>query len=366
MNPETLQAARSPADLQAESTFKDWIRRLVTGAAELQALDAGEIDAVMDPATGSAILLPEAQAVLRGSSRRASRDSGRTKARRIAAVARASASNRLLAALPAKEYERLLAFLEPVTLTYGEVLYEPGERMPYVYFPNDCVVSLLTVIEGHRALEVGMVGREGMVGARLGLGIDTSSVRALVQGTGTALRIKSARFLREFRRSPALQRAVFRFTDALMIQISMQPLPCGTGTAHTLAADDSRARTLRPIPSDAGISRGHARRAPSGCDVGCECTTTPETDPLSARHHRDPRSAGSRSRLLFLLSASPAPGAQHREVIVTHVRAAINDVLMSLFGSDDGANSERPREPYAPLGVCGHGIRILFQNRRPL
>ena len=220
MNPELLQTARSPADLQAESTFKEWIRRLIKGTAELQALDAGEIDAVMDPATGSAILLPEAQAVLRGSSRRASRDSGRTKARRMAAVARASAPNRLLAALPVKEYERLLACLEPVTLTYGEVLYEPGQRMPYVYFPNDCVVSLLTVIEGHRALEVGMVGREGMVGARLGLGIDTSSVRALVQGTGTALRIKSARFLREFRRSPALQRALFQFTDALMIQIS--------------------------------------------------------------------------------------------------------------------------------------------------
>jgi CRP-like cAMP-binding protein len=81
-------------------------------------------------------------------------------------------------------------------------------------------VSLLTVIEGDRALEVGMVGREGMVGARLGLGIDTSSARALVQETGTALRIKSARFLREFRHSPALQRALFRFTDSLMIQIS--------------------------------------------------------------------------------------------------------------------------------------------------
>jgi CRP-like cAMP-binding protein len=220
MNPETLLAARSASDLRAESTFKDWVRQLVKGAAELRALEAGEIDAVMDPASGSAVLLPQAPAALRGPIRRASRSAGRTKASRMAAVARASAANRLLAALPAKEYERLLAWLEPVTLTYGEVLYEPGQQMRHVYFPNDCVVSLLTVVEGHRALEVGMIGREGMVGARLALGIGTSSVRALVQGTGTALRISSARFVREFRRSPALQRALFRFTDALMIQIS--------------------------------------------------------------------------------------------------------------------------------------------------
>jgi CRP-like cAMP-binding protein len=76
------------------------------------------------------------------------------------------------------------------------------------------------VVEGHRALEVGLVGREGMVGSRLALGITTASVRALVQGTGTAVRIESARFLQEFHRSPALQRALFHFTDALMIQVT--------------------------------------------------------------------------------------------------------------------------------------------------
>jgi CRP-like cAMP-binding protein len=150
----------------------------------------------------------------------ASRGSGRTKASRIAAVARAGTPNRLLAALPAREYEQLLSGLEPVRLTYGEVLYEPGERMRHVYFPSDCLVSLLTVVEGHRALEVGLVGREGMVGSRLALGITASSVRALVQGSGTAVRMTSARFLQEFRRSPALQRALFRFTDALMLQVT--------------------------------------------------------------------------------------------------------------------------------------------------
>ena len=77
-------------------------------------------------------------------------------------------------------------------------------------------MSLLIVVEGHRALEVGLVGREGMVGSRLALGISTASVRALVQGTGTAVRIQSAAFLLEFHRSPALQRALLHFTDTLM------------------------------------------------------------------------------------------------------------------------------------------------------
>jgi len=105
-----------------------------------------------------------------------------------------SIANSLLAALPRKDYQRLLAGLERVTLTFGEVLYEPGEPIRYVYFPNDSLVSLLTTVEDHEALEVGLVGREGMVGISLALGIDVASVRALVQGTGTALRMKTARF----------------------------------------------------------------------------------------------------------------------------------------------------------------------------
>jgi CRP-like cAMP-binding protein len=92
--------------------------------------------------------------------------------------------------------------------------------MRYAYFPSDCLVSLLTVVEGHRALEVGLVGREGMVGSRLALGIRVSPIRALVQATGMAVRIKAARFLQEFRRSPALQQTLLHFTDSLMVQVT--------------------------------------------------------------------------------------------------------------------------------------------------
>src|SRR5471030_613517 len=109
---------------------------------------------------------------------------------------RVPVANSLLAALPRKECRHLIDELEQVALTYGEVLYEPGEQIKYVYFPNDSIVSLLTLVDQHQALEVGLVGREGMVGIPLTLEIAISPVRALVQGTGTAMRMKATPFLR--------------------------------------------------------------------------------------------------------------------------------------------------------------------------
>ncbi len=129
-------------------------------------------------------------------------------------------ANHLLVALPRKECQRLLDDLEPVALTYGEVLYEPGEQIKYVYFPNDCVVSLLTLVDQHQALEVGLVGREGMVGIPLALEIAISPVRALVQGSGAAMRMKAAPFVKALRQSHALQRALHRYTYALMAQVT--------------------------------------------------------------------------------------------------------------------------------------------------
>ena len=138
---------------------------------------------------------------------------------------RASVANSMLAALPRKQYQRLLSGLESVALTFGEILHQPGERMQHVYFPGDSLVSLLTVVDGHLALEVGMVGREGMVGVPLSLGTDVSPVRALVQGAGTAMRMKSERFSQEIRKSPQLQHELGRYTRALMAQI-MQTAAC--------------------------------------------------------------------------------------------------------------------------------------------
>jgi CRP-like cAMP-binding protein len=114
----------------------------------------------------------------------------------------------------------MLSGLEPVKLAYGQVLYEPTGLIRHVYFPIDCLVSLLTAVDNGRVLEVGMVGNEGMVGMPMVLGIGESAVRALVQGGGTAMRMPASRFRTEFNKNILLQRALFRYTHLLMAQVS--------------------------------------------------------------------------------------------------------------------------------------------------
>jgi len=174
------------------------ILRLVKSGPERHAIDSGQVDAVLDAATGKAFLLPDAERAL--------------------TLARGHIANSLLAALPGEEYRRLLSEFEQVTLTAGEVLYEPGERLRHVYFPNDAHVSLLIVMLDRKALEVGLVGQEGMVGIGLVLGAETSPVRVLVQGSGSALRMKAASFCDALGRCPSLQRELYRYAYAKLLQ----------------------------------------------------------------------------------------------------------------------------------------------------
>lgn len=155
------------------------------------------------------------------------------------AKTRPSGANHLLAALPAKDRQRMLDGSEPVQLTYGDILYVPEGRILHVYFPLDCLVSLLTAVDKNRTLEVGMIGNEGMVGMPMALGINVSAVQALVQGSGTALRMTTARFVVEFKKCKPLQRALFRYTHLLMAQVS-QTAACNR--FHT--ADSRLARWL--------------------------------------------------------------------------------------------------------------------------
>src|SRR5688572_30105780 len=119
-----------------------------------------------------------------------------------------SVPNHLLAALPRKDYQKLLPVLEPVTLAYEEVLYKAHAPIRHVYFPKDCFVSMLTSVDGGSA-EVGLIGSEGMIGLPVALGSAVSPFRALVQGGGTAMRMKIGDFRREFRESAALRRELF-------------------------------------------------------------------------------------------------------------------------------------------------------------
>ena len=130
------------------------------------------------------------------------------------------AENHLIESLPRADRTRLLSICEPTELVLSEVLCEPGKTTHHVYFPTDGFISLVTLVAGHPALEVGMVGREGMVGAQLALGVVTAPLRALVQGSGAAWRIATKAFQAELARSTALQRSLNRYVYVLMGQLA--------------------------------------------------------------------------------------------------------------------------------------------------
>ena len=128
--------------------------------------------------------------------------------------------NHLIERLPRADRKRLLAVCEPVELVLSEVLCEPGTPTRHAYFPTQGFISLVTLVEGSPGLEVGMVGREGMLGAQLVLGVATTPLHALVQGPGTAWRIGSVAFRGQLAQSPALQRGLNRYLCVLMAQLT--------------------------------------------------------------------------------------------------------------------------------------------------
>ena len=131
-----------------------------------------------------------------------------------------NAENHLIERLPRKERQRLLALCEPIQLVLAEVLCRPDKPTRHVYFPIESFISLVAPIDGQPALEVGMVGREGMLGAHLALGVVTAPLHALVQGAGAAWRIATPAFRAELARSAALQRSLNRYLYVLMAQLA--------------------------------------------------------------------------------------------------------------------------------------------------
>jgi len=130
----------------------------------------------------------------------------------------AGVQNHLIELLPRAGRRTLLALCEPVDLVLSERLCAPGEAARYAYFPVNAIISLVTAIDGKPVLEVGMVGREGMVGVELALGVSTVPWHAVVQGPGAAWRVPSRTFRRELRASRALQLCVDRYLYVLMAQ----------------------------------------------------------------------------------------------------------------------------------------------------
>jgi CRP-like cAMP-binding protein len=139
--------------------------------------------------------------------------------------------NRLLAKLPQEEYERIATHLRPFSFSLGEVVYESGGKMDFVYFPTDSIVSLLYVMENGSSAEIGVAGKEGMVGIALFMGGDTMPNHAVIQSAGSAVKMRAQVLRDEFKRGGAFQSLLLRYTQALITQMS-QTAACNR--LHTL------------------------------------------------------------------------------------------------------------------------------------
>ena len=128
--------------------------------------------------------------------------------------------NRLLAALPKEERARLASRMDVVNITLGEVIYESGGQLDYVYFPTNSIISLLYVMENGSTAEIGVAGKEGVIGIALFMGGHTTPSRAVVQSAGGALRMNAKALQEEFGRGGPLQQLLLRYTQALITQIS--------------------------------------------------------------------------------------------------------------------------------------------------
>lgn len=129
-------------------------------------------------------------------------------------------ANRLLATLPSKDHDDVIANCESVELRLAEVISEPGQMIRFVYFPIDSFISLVTPPDNNAGLEVGLVGNEGMIGTPLILGIEATILRTFVQGAGPAWCMTSERFHDVLKKSSALQTTLNRYLYVLMNQLA--------------------------------------------------------------------------------------------------------------------------------------------------
>jgi CRP-like cAMP-binding protein len=131
---------------------------------------------------------------------------------------RQPSKNNILASLPAEDLQRLSPHLEPVELRLGQILYEAGGKIDYVYFPLNSMVSLISQLSDGSSIEIGVVGYEGMLGIYTVLGVDKTPHEGMVQIPGDALRVKTSVVVDEFKRGGALHDLLLRYLQMLLVQ----------------------------------------------------------------------------------------------------------------------------------------------------
>ncbi len=131
------------------------------------------------------------------------------------------AVNALIQLLPPPQRKHLIAQCEPIELVLSQVLCEPGQVLAHAYFPLQGFVSLVVQVDTHPGLEVGMIGREGMLGSELALGMDTTPWRALSQGAGSCLRLEADSFRQLVQASPELQRVCHNYLLVRLHQLTL-------------------------------------------------------------------------------------------------------------------------------------------------
>ena len=211
----------------------------------------------------------------------------------------ASTKNYILNSLPKADFERLLPDLEPVRLVSGEMLYRPNEPINYVYFPNDAMASIVATTAEGQCAEIGVIGREGIVGIDVLLGSDSSPNETFIQLPDGGLRMKTAVIRERFtRRRRAARRGaeIHPFDDA-----SNQPDGVVQSSAHgrrtpgALAFAVPRPRRLRPTAVNAGVSGHYARHEPRDHHGGGDCAARRRIYQIHARanYRSRPRRIGT-------------------------------------------------------------------------
>jgi CRP-like cAMP-binding protein len=128
--------------------------------------------------------------------------------------------NQLLGALSHAARARIYPKLRLIEMPLGKILYEPGDALRHIYFPTDCIVSLLYVLEDGHTAEICVVGNDGMIGVSLFMGGETTTSRAIVQCSGSAYRLKGTRLTQEFERQGETMHILLRYTQALITQMA--------------------------------------------------------------------------------------------------------------------------------------------------